>query len=107
MAKSKARKQREHNIRSGGSDPAAWRGAAPDYSMHERKTMTKQEKRKKEYEKHKKRSLHGTGDEGIAFLFCLAGARLRILPKRVAWPVFRVKSIILCKYSYHVFNLIK
>ncbi|MBS2967708.1 hypothetical protein J9317_02830 [Metabacillus sp. KIGAM252] len=69
MAKSKARKLREHKIRSGGFDPSALRGSAPDYSMHERKTMTKQEKWKKQLSKHKKRSLPGNGDEGIAFLF--------------------------------------
>ncbi|MGD6817869.1 hypothetical protein ACQCVE_12460 [Metabacillus sp. 113a] len=69
MSKSKARKQREHTIRNHGSDTAKLRGAAPDYSLHERKTMTKQEKWKKTYSKHKKRSLHGASDEGIAFLF--------------------------------------
>lgn len=69
MAKSKARKQREHDERNGKLNPVIRRGERPAFSLHERKTLTKQGREIKQNTKHKKRSLHGYGEEGTAFLF--------------------------------------
>ena len=53
MAKSKARKHREHLVRNGRLDPAVKRGAQPDFSTHERKLPSKLGKRSKQENKHK------------------------------------------------------
>lgn len=43
MAKSKARKKREHMLRNTGRDAAASRGKAPDFGTHVRKTKSRRE----------------------------------------------------------------
>lgn len=67
MAKSNARKKRDHIQRNTGRDNTLLRGAQTDFSTHERKTKTKKEAQKRLQNKHKKRFLHDRWDEGIAF----------------------------------------
>ncbi|MCY7765420.1 hypothetical protein [Bacillus inaquosorum] len=43
MAKSRAKKKREHLLRNGGSDVLLSRGGAPSFSTHERMTKSKKE----------------------------------------------------------------
>lgn len=57
MAKSKAKKKREHQFRNTGRDVSKHRGTNPDYSILVRTTKTKKETLAKEQTKHKKRSL--------------------------------------------------
>lgn len=54
MAKSRAKKQREHLVRNGRRDPALSRGQQPDFSMHERKTPTRSERVDRQYRKYNK-----------------------------------------------------
>ncbi|GAA0319486.1 hypothetical protein GCM10008967_07520 [Bacillus carboniphilus] len=67
MAKSKARKKRDHIQRTTGRDMTLLRSAQTDFSTHERTTKTKKEAQKRLQNKHKKRFLHDKWDEGIAF----------------------------------------
>lgn len=69
MAKSKARKKREHTLRTEGRDVTCLRAAAGEFSTHERKTMTKDEKARKFHTKHKKRHLQDSYHEDSASLF--------------------------------------
>lgn len=69
MAKSKAKKRREHLLRTMNRDVTSSRGIQCDFSTHVRKTKTKVEKLKKEQTKHKKRILQQYNHEGDAFLF--------------------------------------
>ncbi|MGF2615732.1 hypothetical protein FZC84_06585 [Rossellomorea vietnamensis] len=69
MAKSKARKKREHLLRTEGRDVTRLRGNALQFSTHERKTMTKEEKARKSHTKHKKRHLQESYHEDSAS-FC-------------------------------------
>jgi hypothetical protein len=57
MAKSKARKIRDHQIRNTGRDASIHRSKNPDFSIMVRTTKTKKESLLKEQTKHKKRSL--------------------------------------------------
>ncbi|MCT8139163.1 hypothetical protein H1D32_16500 [Anaerobacillus sp. CMMVII] len=67
MAKTKARKQREHQLRNKKRDVTSSRGTTVDFSTHERKTKTKLEKIRKHDTKHKKRFLQEYKHEGDAF----------------------------------------
>ncbi|MET3697081.1 hypothetical protein SAMN05877753_101341 [Bacillus oleivorans] len=73
MAKSKARKKREHILRNSGRDVTIIRGEQPEFSTHERKTKTKIEIQKRMISKHKKRFLQNQNEEGIAFYFVKKG----------------------------------
>lgn len=53
MAKSKARKKREHHMRNNGVDVTKLRGVQPDFSTHTRKAPSKQAKLNKEWSKYK------------------------------------------------------
>lgn len=53
MAKSNARKKREHLIRNGKLDPASQRGLRPDFSTHTRRTPSKVERLRKTERKYK------------------------------------------------------
>lgn len=53
MAKSKTQKIRAHAVRNGKRDPELNRLSSPDYSMHERKLPTFQEKRTKSESKYR------------------------------------------------------
>ncbi|MCY9373246.1 hypothetical protein MOF36_20600 [Bacillus haynesii] len=55
MAKSKARKKREHMLRNTGRDAAASRGKAPDFSTHVRKTKSRRDELAKLHMKHKRK----------------------------------------------------
>ncbi|WP_096439361.1 hypothetical protein [Alteribacter populi] len=68
MAKSRAKKYRDHRERNGIHDVTRSRGNLPHFSTHVRKTKTKQGKWNQLHTKHKKRSLHQRQDEG-SFLF--------------------------------------
>lgn len=57
MAKSKARKKREHDKRNGKFDVTLNRGISPDFSMHVRKTPTLKERKEKEWRKYKRNHL--------------------------------------------------
>jgi hypothetical protein len=57
MAKSKARKKRDHHLRNTGHNVSNNRGINPDFSIMMRTTKTKKESLLKEQTKHKKRSL--------------------------------------------------
>lgn len=57
MAKSKARKLRDHIARNGSRNPADSRADQPDFSTHTRRTPTRQDKIHKREQKHKKRSI--------------------------------------------------
>ncbi|MFT3654164.1 hypothetical protein DALLNEIH_00583 [Bacillus sp. B01(2024)] len=68
MAKSKAKKMREHLRRNGLRDAVLSRGAAPSFSTHERVTKTKKDRL--ERIKHKKRNPHDhKSDGGDSFFF--------------------------------------
>lgn len=54
MAKSKAKKIREHLVRNGRRDPNLNRGFAPEISTHERKLPTLRAKKDKLETKYKK-----------------------------------------------------
>lgn len=54
MAKSKAKKQRQHLVRNGRRDPELSRGNSADFSLHVRKTPTLREKQERSYKKHKR-----------------------------------------------------
>ncbi|AFI28903.1 hypothetical protein MY9_2370 [Bacillus sp. JS] len=41
MAKSQAKKKREHRLRNGGRDVLSSRGSTPSFSTHERMTKSK------------------------------------------------------------------
>ncbi|MCY8009179.1 hypothetical protein MOJ76_12800 [Bacillus haynesii] len=56
MAKSKARKKREHMLRNTGRDAAASRGKAPDFSTHVRKTKSRRDELAKLHMKHKRKN---------------------------------------------------
>lgn len=56
MAKSKARKKREHMLRNTGRDAAASRGKAPDFGTHVRKTKSRREELAKLHMKHKRKN---------------------------------------------------
>lgn len=71
MAKTKAKKQREHLLRTTKRDVTSSRGTEIDFSTHVRKTKTKVEKIRKSQTKHKKRILQEYKNEGDAFLLCL------------------------------------
>ncbi|RXI96446.1 hypothetical protein DS745_22300 [Anaerobacillus alkaliphilus] len=71
MAKSKAKKQRDHQLRNQKRDVTNSRGIQVDFSTHERKTKTKQEILKKHETKHK-RILQEFTHEGDAFLIWVA-----------------------------------
>ncbi len=43
MAKSQAKKKREHRLRNGGRDVLLSRGSTPSFSTHERMTKSKKE----------------------------------------------------------------
>lgn len=58
MAKSKAKKLREHLERNTGRNPEAFRGDAGVISTHVRKTPTRSEKLARSENKHKSRMLH-------------------------------------------------
>ncbi len=73
MAKSNARKKREHLLRNGKRDVTSSRGIQVDFSTHERKTKTKIEKLTKNVTKHKKRTLQDFTQDGNAFSICLIG----------------------------------
>lgn len=62
MAKSKAKKMREHLRRNGLRDAVLSRGAAPSFSTHERVTKTKKDRL--ERIKHKKRNPHDHRSDG-------------------------------------------
>ncbi len=70
MAKSKAKKKREHQLRNSGRDVTQSRGLKPDFSTLERTTKTKNETMIKMEKKHKKRFLRNDGVHGESF-FCL------------------------------------
>jgi hypothetical protein len=70
MAKTKAKKQRKHLLRTTNRDVTSSRGSKVDFSTHVRKTKTKIEKMRKIHTKHKKRNLQEYKNEGDAFLFC-------------------------------------
>lgn len=53
MAKSKAKKAREHLVRNGRRDPNLNRGLTPEISMHERKLPTLRAKLDKQENKYK------------------------------------------------------
>lgn len=53
MAKSKAKKMREHIERNGARNPDAFRGEAASISTHVRKTPSRQEKLRRSENKHK------------------------------------------------------
>ncbi|WP_226674077.1 hypothetical protein [Rossellomorea aquimaris] len=57
MAKSKAKKKRDHQLRNTGRDLSIYRGTTPDFSTMMRRTKTKKESLLKEQTKHKKRPL--------------------------------------------------
>lgn len=57
MAKSKAQKHRAHLERNGQRNPELGRNFDPDFSTHERKTKTLQEKRNKQESKYKHRQI--------------------------------------------------
>ena len=59
MAKSKARKQREHLVRQGKRDPQGMRGSWGDVKPLTRMTPTLQEKKEKGMAKHKSRQSGG------------------------------------------------
>ena len=69
MAKSKARKKRDHLLRTRGRDVTILRGPQADFSTHERKTLTKSEKLHRNRTKHKKRYLQNKCREDSAFYF--------------------------------------
>ncbi|WP_243297729.1 hypothetical protein [Bacillus litorisediminis] len=73
MAKSNARKKREHIQRNSGRDVTILRGEQPQFSTHERKTKTKLEIQKTMISKHKKRFLQNQNEDGIAFNFVKKG----------------------------------
>lgn len=79
MAKSKAKKQRDHLIRTGKRDVTSSRGPHADFSTHVRKTKTKVETVRKEQIKHKKRFLQDYRDEGDAFLILCFTSIKRLL----------------------------
>jgi len=68
MAKTKARKLREHMLRNSGRDVTLVRGEN-DFSTHVRKTKTKRERLKSAENKYKKQFQRGEHTDGIAFLF--------------------------------------
>lgn len=55
MAISKAQKKRLHAIRNGKMDPALMRGSSADFSMHVRKTPSKQSRIDKQEQKYGRR----------------------------------------------------
>ncbi|MCA1059060.1 hypothetical protein LCL96_08940 [Rossellomorea aquimaris] len=57
MAKSKAKKKRDHHLRNTGQNVTMRRGIDPDFCMMVRTTKTKKEALAKKETKHKKRSL--------------------------------------------------
>ncbi|WP_064093633.1 hypothetical protein [Rossellomorea aquimaris] len=57
MAKSRAKKRREHHLRNTRRDVTQSRGHHPDFSTFERKTKSRLDMVIKEQTKHKKRSL--------------------------------------------------
>ncbi|MBU9723351.1 MULTISPECIES: hypothetical protein [Bacillaceae] len=68
MAKSKAKKKRDHVVRNGGRNATKSRGMAVSFSTHERRTKSKKDTIYKLHNKHKKRSLHqNTTDDGTIF----------------------------------------
>lgn len=67
MAKSKARKKRDHIYRTTGKDVTKMRGMKPDFSTHERKTKTKREILMKMEKKHKGRSYQYGNDKNAFF----------------------------------------
>jgi hypothetical protein len=69
MAKSMARKKRDHLLRSKGKDVTIHRATASDFSTHERRTMTRPEKMNKMNTKHKKRQLQDSYHEESAFFY--------------------------------------
>ena len=69
MAKSKARKKRDHLLRTRGRDVTILRGSQADFSTHERKTLTKSEKLQRNRTKHKKCYLQNECREDSAFYF--------------------------------------
>lgn len=70
MAKSKAKKYRDHIFRTTNRDISSSRGIQVEISTHVRKTKSKKEKWKQDQTKHKKRTLQNY-QEGDAFLFYL------------------------------------
>jgi hypothetical protein len=76
MGRSKAKKKREHLLRTKGRNVTISRGAACEFSTHERRTMTKQEKLRKIRNKHKKRYLQNQHREDNAFYF----GRMKLTP---------------------------
>jgi hypothetical protein len=77
MAKSKAKKERDHLLRTRGRDVTVLRAPGCQFSTHERKTMTKKERSRKSETKHKKRYLQKQHLEDNAFFIC----NLTIIPK--------------------------
>lgn len=57
LAKSEARKQRDHAMRNGKMDATVKRGVNPDFSIHERKTPSRLELMDKTWVKYEKRKL--------------------------------------------------
>lgn len=74
MSRGHAKKKRLHDMRNGVRNPETLRGRAA-FSLHERKTMTKSEKRNKETAKHKKRFLSEKRDEGNRFYYAFLDAK--------------------------------
>ena len=68
MAKTKARKTREHMLRNSGKDVTLSRGGS-DFSTHVRKTKTNDERLMRTENKYKKQFGRGDQPDGIAFLF--------------------------------------
>ncbi|MBM7586947.1 hypothetical protein JOC86_003499 [Bacillus pakistanensis] len=68
MAKSKARKKRDHLLRNNGKDASLFRNQQPSFSTHERKTKTKSELLLRNRKKHKKRFLDSENEKGIVFI---------------------------------------
>ena len=67
MAKSVAKRKRLHQLRTTGKDVTKLRGEAA-FSLHVRKTKTKQERLQQMEKKHKKH-FQGPRPDGNAFLF--------------------------------------
>ncbi|MEC2111004.1 hypothetical protein [Bacillus stercoris] len=87
MAKSQAKKKREHRLRNGGRDVSSSRGSTPSFSTHERMTKSKKEILNKR--KHKNPYDHTAVDDKDFF-------RPKKPPSILLYRFFLKRGIFLC-----------
>ncbi|MCY9184376.1 MULTISPECIES: hypothetical protein [Bacillus] len=68
MAKSRAKRKREHLLRNSGRDALLSRGTSPSFSTHERMTKSKKDILNKRKHKHKNPYDHNAFDDRDFFM---------------------------------------